>query len=96
MILEATRLALLDQRFGLAAARWPEFGAEILNRLLRRSRWLAVLLAIANLRGVEDRVFLLLWHVAGNWGRVASEGTIFPLKLTHELLAELVGSGRRR
>jgi CRP/FNR family transcriptional regulator, cyclic AMP receptor protein len=93
-ILVPSRFALLDHRFRLVASRWPEFGIEILNRILRRSRWLAVLLAIANLRGVEDRVFLLLWHVAGNWGRVTPEGTLVPFRLTHELIAELIGARR--
>jgi CRP/FNR family transcriptional regulator, cyclic AMP receptor protein len=93
-ILERSRLALLDRRFRLVAGRWPEFGMEILNRMVRRARWLAVLLAIANLRGVEERAFLLLWHVAGNWGRVTSRGTLVPFGLTHELIAELIGARR--
>lgn len=93
-ILEPSRFGLLDERFRTVAARWPDFGMEILNRILRRSRWLAVLLAIANLRGVEERVYLLLWHIAGNWGRVTASGTLVPFGLTHEVIAELVGARR--
>jgi CRP/FNR family transcriptional regulator, cyclic AMP receptor protein len=93
-VIESARFALLDERFRLLAGHWPELGTEILHRVLRRSRWLAVILAIANLRGVEDRVFLLLWHLAGNWGRVTAAGTLVPFGLTHELIADLVGARR--
>jgi CRP/FNR family transcriptional regulator, cyclic AMP receptor protein len=93
-VLEPTECAVLDRRWKLLAGRWPEFGGEILHRIIRRSRWLAVLLAIANLRGVEDRVILLLWHLAGNWGRVTSAGTLVPFGLTHEVIADLAGARR--
>ena len=93
-VIEPTRFALLDARFRLVASHWPELGTEILHRVLRRSRWLAVVMAITNLRGVEDRVFLLLWHLAGNWGRVTASGTLVPFGLTHELIADLVGARR--
>jgi CRP-like cAMP-binding protein len=93
-ILETTTCAVLDQRWRLFAGRWPDFGAEILHRLLRRSRWLAVLLAIVSVRGVEERVLLLFWHLAGNWGKVTSAGTLVPFGLTHEVIADLVGARR--
>lgn len=93
-VIEPVRLVVLDNRFKQLVARWPQLGDEIVHRTLRRSRWLAVLLAIANLRGVESRLLLLLWHLAGNWGRVTPAGTLVPYALTHELMAELIGSRR--
>jgi CRP/FNR family cyclic AMP-dependent transcriptional regulator len=93
-ILEPSRLAILDRRFTLLTGRWPQLNAEVVHRVLRRSRWLAVRLAIGSLRGVPDRILLLLWHLAGNWGRVTPEGTLVPLRLTHEVIAELVGARR--
>jgi CRP/FNR family cyclic AMP-dependent transcriptional regulator len=93
-ILEPTRFALLDARFMAVLGRWPKLGGEIIHRVLRRSRWLAVRLAIGNLKGVAERVTLLLWHMAGNWGRVTAEGTVVPFQLTHELIAELIGARR--
>jgi CRP/FNR family cyclic AMP-dependent transcriptional regulator len=93
-VLEPARLALLDERFRLAARGWPRLGDEILDRILHRSRWLAVMLAIANLRGVDERVFLLLWHLAASWGKVTSAGTLVPFGLTHDVIAELVGARR--
>ncbi|HEY7266705.1 MAG TPA: Crp/Fnr family transcriptional regulator [Solirubrobacterales bacterium] len=93
-VLEAARFAVLDQRWRVLAARWPDLGAEILRRVVRRSRWLAVLLAIANTRGVDGRVLLLFWHLAGSWGRVTPAGTLVPFGLTHEVIADLVGARR--
>lgn len=93
-ILEPTHLALLDTRFAVAAGRWPGLGNEIVRRVLRRSRWLAVRLAIGNVRGVHERVMMLLWHLASHWGRVTPEGTLVPLDLTHQLIADLIGARR--
>ncbi len=93
-VLEPTVGGVLDERWKLVASRWPDFGEELLRRIVRRSRWLAVLLAIATMRGVEDRVILLLWHLAGNWGKVTSAGTLVPFGLTHEVIADLVGARR--
>ncbi len=93
-VIEPLNVVLLDRRWRLLGARWPELGDEILHRVTRRSRWLSVLLAIATLRGVEGRLMLLLWHLAGNWGRVTPEGTLVPFRLTHELMADLIGARR--
>ena len=93
-VLQPTACVELDNRWRLLAARWPNLNAEILHRVVRRSRWLAVLNAITNMRGVDGRVHLLLWHLAGNWGRVTSAGTLVPFGLTHEVIADLVGSRR--
>lgn len=87
-------LAVLDRRFMLLAGRWPDLGSEMLSRVLRRSRWLAVLLAIAGLRGIEERIMLFLWHLAGRWGRVTPEGTLVPFLLTHEVIADIIGARR--
>jgi CRP/FNR family cyclic AMP-dependent transcriptional regulator len=91
---EPARLAVLDRRFAMLAGRWPPLANEVLSRVLRRSRWLAVLLAIAGLRGVEERIMLFLWHLAGSWGRVLPEGTLVPSALTHEVIADVIGARR--
>ncbi len=93
-VIEPVVIVLLDRRWRLVSARWPELGDEILHRVMRRSRWLSVLLAIAARRGVEGRLKLLLWHLAGSWGRVTPEGTLVPFRLTHELMGDLIGARR--
>ena len=93
-ILEPGRFALLDLRFAGLLGRWPGLMNEVMRRMMRRSRWLAVRLAISSLQSVADRVALLLWHLATSWGRVTPDGTIVPVSLTHELIAELIGARR--
>jgi len=93
-VLEATRLAVLDRRFAVALAGWPEITATILDRMMARSRWLAFHLAVAHLRRVETRVHVALWHFADRWGRVRPNGVELRLNVTHALLAEIVAAER--
>ena len=37
---------------------------------------------------------MLMWHLADRWGRVTPDGIRIPLRLTHQLLADLVASRR--
>ena len=37
---------------------------------------------------------LLLWHLAGRWGRVQPSGLRLLLPLTHRMLGQLVGAER--
>lgn len=93
-VLEPARLAVLDARFAAVAAGFPPVVAELLSRTLRRSRDLAVLLAIAGMPRLDARLLAALWHLADRWGRVGRDGTLVPLRLTHETLAGLVGAQR--
>jgi CRP-like cAMP-binding protein len=93
-VLEAARLAVLDRRFAVALAGWPEITASILDRMMARSRWLAFHLAVAHLRKVETRVHVALWHFADRWGRVRPDGVELRVNLTHALLAEIVAAER--
>jgi CRP-like cAMP-binding protein len=43
---------------------------------------------------VDDRLLVVMWFLAERWGRVRPEGVVLPLKLTHQLLAALVGAKR--
>ena len=51
-------------------------------------------MAIAHHARVDKRLELLLWHLADRWGRVTPNGVALPLRLTHELLADLVAAQR--
>ncbi len=59
-----------------------------------RAHSLAITLAVSNLRRVDIRLLVLLWHLADRWGRVTPDGVVVPLKLTHETFARLVGAQR--
>jgi hypothetical protein len=93
-VLSPTSLAVLDRRFATELSRWPEITAALLDRLSERSLRLATTQAISQLTRVDRRLSALFWHLAERWGRVAGEGVIVPLALTHRILGQLVGARR--
>lgn len=93
-VLETARIAVLDPAFLDTACRWPPVMVAIVGRAVRRSQALAVQLTITDVRRVDERVMLLLWHLADRWGRVRPDGVVVPLRVTHDVLAELVGAQR--
>jgi CRP-like cAMP-binding protein len=93
-VLEPARLAILDARFLAVCCRWPPVVAAILGRAVRRAHGLALQLAISDVRHIRERLLLLFWHLADRWGRVGRDGVTIPLRLTHEVIAQLVGAQR--
>lgn len=94
LVLEAARVAVLDERFVRQLARFPEVAGRLFGRSVLRSRQLAVNMAIVHQARVDLRLHLLFWHLAGRWGRVRSDGVLVPLRLTHAVLADLVAARR--
>ena len=93
-VVESGRLAVLDARFATLAGRFPPLVAAMLSRTIRRSQWLALLMAVSAMPRLDARLLAVLWHLADRWGRVGTEGTQVPVRLTHETLAGLVGAQR--
>ncbi len=93
-ILQATRIAVLDGRFTRQLVGFPEVAGRLFSRSVARSRQLAVNMAIVQQARVDARLHLLLWHLAGRWGRVRADGVLVPLRLTHAVLADLVAARR--
>jgi CRP/FNR family cyclic AMP-dependent transcriptional regulator len=87
-------IALLDHRFGRLASLAPAVLETLLDRHIRRIRWLEFQLAVSHMVGLEHRLELVLRHFADRWGRVTAEGTVIPYPFSHELLAKVTG-GRR-
>jgi CRP/FNR family cyclic AMP-dependent transcriptional regulator len=94
VVLEPTRLAVLDHGLVVRMAPWPQLGVELFARGTRRAHALAVALAIAHHQRVDDRLILTLWQLAERWGRVRSDGIAVPMPLSHQRLADLVGAHR--
>jgi hypothetical protein len=94
IVLEPTRLAVLDHGLVRRMAPFPQLGVELFNRGTRRAHHLAVALAIAHHQRVDHRLVLTLWHLAERWGRVHTDGVVVPLPLSHQRLADLVGAHR--
>jgi CRP/FNR family cyclic AMP-dependent transcriptional regulator len=93
-VLEATHVAVLDRRFTALVGRWPEVVGALAERAVRRSRDMALTLAVAQIPKVEVRVLVLLWHIAGRWGRPDADGFVVPVRLTHDVLARMVTARR--
>ena len=94
-IVVPSRLGLLDDDFvRRCIGRFPELAAALVGRAMQRARNLAVNMAIVHQARVDSRLQMLLWHIAGRWGRVRTEGTVVPFRLTHTLLADLVAARR--
>ena len=93
-VMEPLTVALLDERFLLTVRRWPEIVAALFERIAAQESRRATHRALCQLPRVEDRVHALLWLLAERWGRVTPDGVVLRLRLTHELLGQLVGARR--
>lgn len=87
-------LLVLGESFIRAAAQWPSLLARVQHRLEAQRESFAIQGLIAHLPTAEHRLLLILWHLAERWGYVTSEGIVFPLALTHDLLGQLIGARR--
>jgi CRP/FNR family transcriptional regulator, cyclic AMP receptor protein len=94
LVLEPVRIAVLDARFARHVSHFPTLVAALFARCSVRTRQLAVNMAIVHQARVDVRLHMLLWHLAGRWGRVRADGIVVPLRLTHTILAELVAARR--
>lgn len=93
-VLEPAHLAVLDRRFAEWASGQPQLIDRLLSRVLRRSRTLALRLALVQLRRLSARLHFLLWHLADRFGRVHRHGVLLPIPLSHAMLADLVSAQR--
>lgn len=93
-VLDDAELYAIDRRLTRVLAAHQELLIEVVGRGIRRAHVLTVSAAIESVVGVESRVLLALWQLAEQCGSVTGEGVTMPLRLTHELLASLVGSRR--
>lgn len=93
-VLRPTRLAVLDGDFAERVRPFPQITRVVARRACRRTLELDVLRAITSQPRLEVRLVLLLWHLAGRWGRVEPAGVRLSLPLTHRLLGQLVAAER--
>jgi CRP/FNR family transcriptional regulator, cyclic AMP receptor protein len=93
-VLEPCRVALLDERVCAVIGRWPDLVAALVGRAVARSREQAIALAVGQIPSMRLRLLVVLWHIADRWGEPCGGGMCIPVRLTHELLANLT-SGQR-
>ncbi len=92
--LRPTRLAVLDTDFAMRVTQYPEIVSTLFGRALRRSRHIAVNMAIVQQPRIDLRLHMLFWELADRWGKVRQDGVHVPLYLTHSMLADLVAARR--
>jgi hypothetical protein len=51
-------------------------------------------MAIVHQARVDVRLHMLFWRLAARWGRVRTDGVSLPLRLTHDVLADLAAARR--
>jgi CRP/FNR family transcriptional regulator, cyclic AMP receptor protein len=93
-VVSRARIALLDRRFALRTARWPEIHAALIQRVIVRARRLSLQAAINSLSRIEERLEVTLWELACRFGRVTPQGIALDLPLTHSQLADMVAAQR--
>lgn len=93
-VLRRGTVAVLDYDFAMRMARYPEMISCMLNRAVRRSRYMAANIAIIHQPRIDVRLHMLMWELAVRWGHVSRDGVRLPVRLTHATLAELVAARR--
>lgn len=93
-VLEPLRLGVIDRQLSGALAEHPEVAVALTAAALRRARALATTLAITRHPRAEDRLLLLLWHMAERFGRPTADGIDLAIPATHEILGQMVGIRR--
>jgi hypothetical protein len=93
-VLTRSRIALLDRRFGVQLAGYPEVNAALIDRVNERALRLTITQAISQLNRVDRRLLALFWHLAERWGRMTPDGVALPMTLSHRMLGQLVGARR--
>jgi hypothetical protein len=93
-VLSPVRLAVLDAPFARSLACWPQVMGALLERAVRRTLRMSIHQALLQLSPVETRLLVLFWHLAERWGHVTPDGISVRLRMSHELLGQLVGCRR--
>lgn len=93
-VVAPARVAVLDDRFVSRCAGSPDVLARLAVRGVQRSQRLAMQLAIADIRHIDERLLALFTWFGDRFGRMTPRGVHLPVRMTHDLLAELVGAKR--
>jgi CRP/FNR family transcriptional regulator, cyclic AMP receptor protein len=92
--LNRSELVVLSKPFIRAAARWPSLLTNLHRRLEAQQRRVAIQCLAAHMPRAEDRLLLTLWLLAQACGRVAPEGIVLPLSLSHGALGRVAAARR--
>jgi CRP/FNR family transcriptional regulator, cyclic AMP receptor protein len=93
-ILSSTRLAVLDGGFEAIASTNPGLAQEVHDRFVRRAHHMSVLLALARVRNLAQRIHLILAHCSYRWGDRNGDLWNLQAPLSHDVLSKLSGARR--
>jgi CRP-like cAMP-binding protein len=93
-VLDRVTLAVLDENFTRVLGEWPQAMRVLLERSLRRNLRATIHAALLQLSPVETRLIVLFWFLAERWGKVTPAGVTLRLRLSHQLLGQMVGCQR--
>jgi len=91
---EDSTVVVLGRRFLAATRQFPALTVALSRRRLEQSARAARHAAVAKLPRVDRRVLALLCGLAEERGRVAVDGVVVDLPVTHAVLGQLVGAQR--
>ena len=93
-VMQSGYLALLDRRFVLQMTPWPEIFAALMRREIWRTRRMMLQACILSRSRVDERLELMLWRLAEQFGNTTRDGLLVRLPFTHLQLAEMIAARR--
>jgi CRP/FNR family transcriptional regulator, cyclic AMP receptor protein len=93
-VTQSAYLALLDHRFVLQMTPWPEISAALMRREIWRTRRMMLQACILSQPLVDERLELMLWRLAEQFGSLTRDGLLVRLPFTHLQLAEMIAARR--
>jgi CRP-like cAMP-binding protein len=93
-VVQSGCVALLDSSFVMQMTPWPEVSAALMRRLVVRVRRLILQTSILSSSRVDERLELMLWLLADQFGHMTRDGLLVRLPFTHRQLAEMVAAQR--
>jgi CRP/FNR family transcriptional regulator, cyclic AMP receptor protein len=93
-VMQSGAVALLDGSFAVRMRPWPEVFAALMRRQVMRTRRMVLQASILSRPRVDERLELMLWRLADQFGSMTREGLLVRLPFTHLELAEMIAARR--
>jgi CRP/FNR family transcriptional regulator len=85
---------LKREQFESIILEHPNVGLQVIKNMSRRISSLTDRIGDLANSDIEERLYSILMHIAGEHGQIESDGMRIPFPLTHEELGFLVGAHR--